>query len=215
MSYILSIIDAYIKSGKSDQTTDELLCEAGDEIERLNTECEQWVHRYDTAMVERQMWREAAEAAQAENARLREALKTNMALIRKAQVILCEQLMGPPCGLSDHTALNKLHRLLDGPEQREALDQARAALAEQERSDERPTYIVAATTQYRLQGRRGRRDRTTKRRERAPSRGCGCVAVRNGADAGVGKASCCVIGRRCEPRTRGCGRRWKTRAITD
>lgn len=73
------------------------------------------------------------ERARAEIARLREALKTNMAIIERAQAVLCGQLMGPPHGLRDHTALNKLHRLLDGPEQREALGQARAALAEQEK----------------------------------------------------------------------------------
>ncbi len=81
-------------------------------------------------------WGDAAdeiERLRAENERLREALKTNMAIIERAQDVLCEQLMGPPRGLSDHTALNKLHRLLDGPEQREALGQARAALAEPEK----------------------------------------------------------------------------------
>ena len=84
--------------------------------------------RYYAARLEDELAR-----AEIENARLREALKTNMAIIERAQDVLCEQLMGPPRGLSDHTALNKLHRLLDGPEQREALGQARAALAEPEK----------------------------------------------------------------------------------
>lgn len=63
--------------------------------------------------------------------RLREALMANMAVIREAQDVLCRQLIAPPRGLSNDAALNALHRVLDGPEQRAALSQARAALAEQ------------------------------------------------------------------------------------
>ena len=69
------------------------------------------------------------EALEGENKALREVLLANLALIHKAQDILCEQLMGPPRGLTDHNALNGLHSVFDGPEQRDAQGRARALLA--------------------------------------------------------------------------------------
>ena len=65
----------------------------------------------------------------AQVAALREALSSNMAIIKKSQEILRDQLIGPSRGLSDHRALNALHGVFDGAAQRAALEKAMAALA--------------------------------------------------------------------------------------